>query len=414
MFNNIFIDIRQALKFVVYSAQDFLLVLAVLFLPIYPAIFIISLFIVLSQDKRYKYFIFLLLLSFLVILNTNRSVDNDLQNYLSVFNYMNNSSLRDFFEDSNQFMISLRLSEIFWYITTWTVSNISEANEIVYITFLTCSIYGIYYIGLKDLIVTIDGNTQLSVMTILFGTLVCINFSETTHLIRQYICGSILFLQFVWIFRKQYVKVLMLFVPAVLIHNSLLVPFFFILLTVLIFTQSIFTNKIVRIFLIPVMTGALLGFVLNSFVSRLGYESSDSSDGVFMSMALDVGAYFSTLGFFLYSRNRKPLNGLVEFYLIFFLSFAAFLFLLRSSVLVYLRFYLYLEWFRVFGLISLTSVFPFLMRSSFGFFLFIVLCFLFVQLRILKAPWEYEVGLVHLMSINFFQLIKLFFNNIIY
>ena len=404
-----FIDSGQFLKL---SAWEYLLLaLSVLFIPVYPVIFIFYLLFILSADKGYKNFIIFFLLSIFIFLNATRSVDNDLENYLSIYQFMNTSTLRGFFEDSNQFLVSFRLSEAVWYAITWTISNLTNANEFVYIAFLTCAIYGIYYCGLKGLVEAIDGNTQVYILTILFGMLVCINFSETTHLIRQYICGSVLFLQFVWIFRKQYLKVFLGFVPAMLIHNSLIVPFFIMIISYLFFTQKIITNKILRIFLMPLITGAIIGFALNRFVSQYNYEASDSSGGVFFSMALDVATYLIALGFFLYSKNKRQINILVEGYLIFCLMFAACLFFLRSNMILYLRFYLYLEWFRVFGLISLMTLFPVFKRSGIVFIGFVIFCFLFFSLRILRAPWLYGIDLMEVMSTNLFQILKPIFYN---
>lgn len=407
-----FINSVHSLKTSSLTGEYILWGLLILFIPIYPAIFIFYLLVILSQDQRYTYFVFFIILSILIILNINRSVDNDLENYLSIFKFMNTSTLRGFFEDSNQFIVSLKLSEAVWYGITWLISNLTNANEFIYIAFLTFVIYGIYFWGLKEIVEFMNENSQFYIMAISFGMLICINFSETTHLIRQYICGSVLFLQFVWLFKKQYLKVFLAFIPSLLIHNSLIVPFFIIIISYVLFFQKIINNKILRLFLIPIITGSVIGYAINIFVNQFNYETSVSSGGLFFSMSLDVATYMLTLGFFLYSKNSRNINMLVEGYLIFFLMFVAFLFFLRSNMTLYLRFYLYLEWFRVLGLISLTALFPIFKRSSILFVLFFMFCFLFLQLRILRAPWTYEIGFIKLMSLNIFQILKPIFNNI--
>ena len=146
------INVGQSLKISSLSGDYILLGLLILFIPIYPAIFIFYLFVILSQDQRYTYFVFFIILSILIILNINRSVDNDLENYLSIFKFMNTSTLRGFFEDSNQFIVSLKLSEAVWYGITWSISNLTNANEFIYIAFLTFVIYGIYFWGLKEIV----------------------------------------------------------------------------------------------------------------------------------------------------------------------------------------------------------------------------------------------------------------------
>jgi hypothetical protein len=151
-----------------------------------------------------------------------RNIDNDLENYLAIFNFFENKNFTDLYFNS-EFVFGIKITEPIFYFFTYLLSKVLFNQNYLYVGLFTLvfylnSLFGINkclrYFGIRE------RQKLVYVVIFIFG---CVNFSESSHLMRQYFGGSFVPLAVYFLFSDKHFKFSLLSVFIVLIHNSLIV-----------------------------------------------------------------------------------------------------------------------------------------------------------------------------------------------
>jgi hypothetical protein len=378
------------------------LFIAFLFVPFVPfLIFMVLTLAYYRKDYTYLSFTFLLIIVF-SSLNFTRSIDADWENYLDFYKSFNGNNLIGFLTESQ---LSVRITEPLFYAYAWLLSNASNGNLYLYILSISCMIYGIYAIGIIKLIRIADLANSNLIFCMVCGFFVCINFSESSHLIRQYISGSILFFQLPYLVKKKYKSVFVITVIGTLVHNSFILPSLFMIFSALLATRLYFIKQWVRVFIISSFFGIMLGLFLSQYLIVLNAENFENETPVYFSMLIDSACFCFALLLYFSNNASSKIKQIISIYLAFMFMYSSFLFVVHDNQLIFQRFYLYLEWFRILGFIALSVLIPSLGKLNDLTLSACSICMLVIFLRIFRTEWSYGVGMTDFLLKNFIQLI---------
>ncbi len=325
----------------------------------------------------------ILLLFVLFFLNISRNIDNDLSNYIEIFNFFYNHDFLEIFGNSD-FLFTVKPSEPVFYFTTFLFSKLFFGKIYLYVGAITLIFYLNFIFGIYKLLRKFEVPEKNNFSYICILIFACINFSETSHLLRQYFAASFLPLLIFYLFNKNILKVIFLSVFIVLTHNSLLIIIFLLFLSKFYYTY--YSRYILLTNVLTIIIFTLFLFYSLNYLNALSYFD-EPSDIKYVSIYYDflILALYFTFTFTL--KKKLPLwNG---FFAIFSILYLLFLFNLTFSETVFLRFYLNIEWFRFFYFIIILFSLKILQVNKFYkiFFYFAILT-VFI-LRFVVSPWHY-------------------------
>jgi hypothetical protein len=377
------------------------LLFSVLFVPFIPTLFLFLLLIAFYR-KKYTYQIFILFtIIFFTNLNYTRSIDADWENYIDFYKSLNGYNLYAFLTESQ---LSVRITEPFFYAFAWVLSNITNSNLYLYVLLITAFIYGIYSFGINKIIQTLNLKNSNLMFSIFCAFFICINFSETSHLIRQYISGSILFVMVPYLFNKKYMHIFFLLLIGTLVHNSFLLPAIFLIVSYILINNMLFIKEGIKIFMLSIIIGLIFGVILKKYLIILNAENFDNDTPIFISMIIDSACFIFGVILYHYQKIDIIIKKFVSFYLTFILLYSSFLFISNDNQLIFQRFYLYLEWFRVLGFLYLSILIPTLGKMNSQTLIAFCICLCILTLRIYRTSWFYGIEMPELLLKNFLQL----------
>ena len=311
-----------------------------------------------------------------------RNVENDLQVYLDLFYFFNENSLPDFFL-STITIFTVKFTEPIFYIFKFIINRISNGSALFFVFFYTFSFYFICYLGVRKVIWNVSQEKSNLIFVFILLAFGSINFAETSHLMRQYLGASFLVL---YVYKLHYARnyIFSLSVLLCLMHNSIIVPLIFLNLAYYVnFRVNLWSS---RMAFIVVVISIFLTYLVNYLIA-LDYQ--DELFDIFkLTMLYDLFLFMICYYIVIVKRMKEkvPLLGTIFYFLLFYLMFLSFL---SFSETIFLRFYLYIECFRFFVLLSIYYFY----KPIFGNFnvklILILLCVLIFSLRVLVAPWEY-------------------------
>ena len=323
------------------------------------------------------------LIFLLVLLNMTRNIENDLQNYLSVFFYSSDHTIVNTFL-SQKMLFKIKLTEPIFPLLTVFLSRLLLGKAYLYIGFLTFIFYSSLNYGTTKLLelFKIDRNKYLFYLLIfIFG---CVNFSETSHLLRQFLAGSFVPLFIYYLLSNKYLNSFLLGSFMVLTHNSFLV-----VLVILLTSYGLFNafrkNNIVAIAVWILFYGFFLSAILN-LLDGFNYNDQQSS-------LTTISLYFDSILIIVFLLVKflfgRKIPQWTTFIFIFTLCYFVFLYSLTYSATLFLRFYLNIEWFRFFYFLIILEYFPLLRISRIVKPVVLLLVLLIFTLRLYVSPWEF-------------------------
>jgi hypothetical protein len=229
---------------------------------------------------------------------------------------------------------------------------------------------------------------------ILFGVLAGVTFTLSTQLVRQYIASSILFLFFVTILEARYHFAVFLFILGILIHNTFILPAMFLTMCCLIWRQPFVKRHLFWTIAILPALGYLLGEFIASEIPASAFSNAITLDDGSISVSAYIfdGALFLLIMFgLLYQKDKHQLQTLnTSATVVLFLAvWAGLMYGARDVSIFSLRFYFYIEWFRVIGIISVVQLIVFRWKQEGLVFFVIPFALLILGLRVHYSPWDY-------------------------
>jgi len=330
--------------------------------------------------------VLLVIYSFFVI-NTNKIISNDLFWYSQQY-YMNyGSSISDVFADYRA-GVQARWGEPVYHLLSYFLSNISNANYTVFVFVISFSVYlgslfSIYFFINKSSL-----NDSQKAIIIIFFLFFGIIFTQSLHLIRQYLACTLLLFSVVLSFNNREKLGGVFSVLAFLTHNSTLVVSVVLLCVYLIYKYSSNIKIKIRYSLIFSIFLALLYislFIITGNESRLLIDDGSVSPIV---KIIDLLLFIITVIAFNLSKDNSKETELIY---LFYISYCVFLFLMHYSHFLSLRYYFFLDFFRwvpcyiLFNYIDLkrNSVLPV------GLFL-VAISVTYFNLRFTTTPFDYQ------------------------
>lgn len=350
----------------------------------------------------------LFLITMLTLVGMTKEIESDLANYISLYN---NFRDQGFIEQLQEGLLSVRKTEPLYYFISSVTYKLTSGNEnallvvIHFITFLLTT-YGIWKVSS-----TMGFRSGFILLFIFFGIVAAINFSQVSHLIRQYIAGSLMFCAAVFLHQKKYKISIIYSIMAVLTHNSV------ILILVLCFvSKKLVTNKpLVRISagLILFIISYIFGDKLASgvlFISESHVNILHNTVGI-TTLLFDLTLWgILLLAFFIIPKSKKLNMSSFKYFGYIVFLYSSFLLGVLKSDFLFLRFYLYLEWFRIIPMIYFFLIFKQYFSTK-GYELAVIsmgiisLSMLVMGLRIERAPWSYAASLPEMLVLSLPELI---------
>jgi len=268
---------------------------------------------------------------------------------------------------------------------------------------ITYLIYLPYAVAVERLMERLRLKDGLALSCLVFALIAGLTFTQSLHLVRQYLAGTVLFLVYLWILEGQTLKVVLGFTVGILLHNSFLIPGGLLLVSGFLWTSNAVRRHVFRV----VFGLLLLSFVVGTVVSRWVLDSvfalgAMKDDGGLSSVifVIDVGLFLAAMGWLWV--KRRP-DGTMEketaIAVLFLTLFGGLLVGARDLTLFLLRFYFYIEWFRVIGLIALCGLATRGSRKVMIPGLIALISVILLHLRIERSPWDYGGGLLdHLVG----------------
>ena len=381
-----------------------LVVLAVAFL--YRPLIVLALvcgLVAWGSDPRRKYVFLVAGCLLLCVLNATKTVDGDLVNYVNMQNYLTGRPLLVLLDPNALIAISptYRASEIGFYGTEWLLAQLFESTGASIAIAATLAIYVPTFIAIVMLGRVKGWNDRLTIIIALLAFLGAVNFNNTTHLIRQYVSASLLFLALVYFFGGRKWTAAAWAIIACSVHNgTAYVALCFVTLAALFpYGRPFWRRPWSSLFRLMLAIGVWGGSVVLLWMRELSglLEQSD----------ITIWRYLGTVllfTVFLYFARARRMDR-ADYYLC--LAFAVGLFIsgcffaMRLQVMA-LRYYVYLEWLYAPMVAGILCAIPRRHLSVYLASRWLVCCAalcVFV-LRLYNSAWLYGPGSERVLSLN--------------
>lgn len=333
------------------------------------------------------------LVGFLALFNATKHIDGDWYWYVSDYLEMSQIGLLDYLQEGG---LSIRISEPLYYAFSFALSRLSGGNVFVFTLAVSLAVYLTYIFALEKLMKWYGLHRWAAAICIIFAVLAGLTFTQSLHLVRQYMAGSILFLYFVLILAGRNKTAAMLFVTGSLIHNSFVVPAGVIAVCAYLWNLSWVKHRYFWVLFLLL----ILGYETGSYFTSLIHESpiewaavkdeGDVSTVVFLQEGL---LFLASLAGMVFLRERQGFYTKGSAIAVLFLAFfGGLLSGIHDLTLWFLRLYFYVEWFRVIGVITIVWFLVFRVKLANLAILIIPLSFLMFGMRVAQSPFNYGGG----------------------
>jgi hypothetical protein len=329
--------------------------------------------------------------SFVASYNATRLVDADWYWYATHYIKMTEVSLLDYLQEGE---LSVRSTEPLYYAMAYTLSLLSDGNVLILVIAVTALIYLTYNYALERLMKLNGLHQWAAAICIVFALLVGITFSQTLHLVRQYIAGSLLFFFFVLVLERRYKAAVILFVLGMLTHNSFIVPGLLMVICAYLWSLPFVRKRFISILIILVCTGYLIGLQIADLVLEDDRQAVtaflDNGDVTWIVLLQDIFLFFISVAGVVFLGKLPGYNTRASAISVLFLAlFGGMLIGGREMTLFFLRFYFYVEWFRVISVITIVWYLVYRTKATNLVILLIPLWFLGFSMRVSHSPWDY-------------------------
>lgn len=333
------------------------------------------------------------LVFFLGLFNATKQIDGDWYWYVSDYVELSRVSLWDFLETGES---SIRFSEPLYYALSASLSRLSGGNVIVLALVVSLVIYLTYIFALEKLLKEYGLRRLAAATCIIFAVFAGITFTLSLQLVRQFIAGSILFFYFSLLLEGKNKKAMLLFVIGTLIHNSFIVPAILLAIFSRLWTYTSVKQHYLQVVSILLVLGYSLGRLIVDLMSDSFLLAAYSKDDGGISnavLALDGFLFLVSLAGVFFFRHRNDFYTKCSAISVLFLAFyGGMLFGAHELTLFLLRFYFYLEWFRVIGVITLVWFLVYRLKKPAAVLLIIPLSFLMLEMRVAQSPFNFGGG----------------------
>lgn len=286
-----------------------------------------------------------LLVSVFTLMNLNKYVENDL--YWYSWQYLDNygASLSEVFGDIRYGVIS-RASEPVYHLFSYFLSNATGGDYNFWVVLITMFLYLVPLKIISMSISRIGGDRNvflLVIFTLFFGIL----FTQTLHLIRQYMACVFLLVGLYYWSRKLYWLGVVWFILSFLTHNSMAVLVGLFVAVAFLTERQRGWGRLKYAALFAVGTALIYLLFFTIFMpGRLTID--DGSVSLFVKV-VDVIILISSVYFYM----KRPFYGVVGRMYVAYFAFSIFLIFLHSSIFLSLRYYFVLDFFRWLGFYSI-------------------------------------------------------------
>lgn len=333
------------------------------------------------------------LVGFLALFNATKRIDSDWYHYVEGYLEMSRIGLLDYLQAGG---LSIRISEPLYYAFSFALSRLSGGNVFILALAVSLAVYLTYIFALEKLLKWYGLHRWAAAICIVFAVVAGLTFTQSLHLVRQYIAGSFLFFYFVLILEGRFKKAAILFVLGTLVHNSFLIPAGLLAVCAYLWELSWVKRRYFWVlFLMP-----FFGYGMGAYIASLmdvsplaGSLMKDDGSISAVVVLLDGLLFLASLGGMIFLRGRQGFCIKSTAIAVLFLAFfGGMLVGGRELTLLLLRLYFYIEWFRVIGVITIVWFLVYRVKSAKLAFLIIPLSFLMMGMRVAQSPWDYGGG----------------------
>ncbi len=352
------------------------------------------------NDRFGKKILDLVLIGFLAAFNATKQIEGDWRSYVAGYLEMLHIGFVDYLQND---VFLVRSSEPVFYAFEFLLTRLTDGNVFVFAVAVSLVIYLTYTLALEKLLASYGLRQLPAAVCIVFALLAGVTFTQSLNLVRQYIAGAMLFFYFIMLLEGRFKVALLLFVIGLLVHNSSLFP-----ASLLAFSVYIWNSQFVRRWYVLVVVSLLiLGFGAGTFISNfvlnspLAITATKDDGGISMVVLAQDGLFFmiSFLGVVLFGRSKGFYTRGSAVTVVFLAMSLGMLIGMFDLTLWILRFYFYIEWFRVVGVITIVWFLVYRLKSPRLVLLIIPLSFLILALRVESSPFNYGGGMIaHLLG----------------
>jgi hypothetical protein len=401
-FRRLFVDDPKVLLCLVFVPIFFVAPLALLLL--------ICCLLVIFADHRFLWWFLAASCGLFTLLNCTKESAGDLANYIALQTYFSEIPITELFNKEVGAAItgSYRVTELGFYLPMWILARVTGNEEITIAVVATLGIYVPTFIALQRIADRENWSSELLYIVAFFAMFASINFVQTTHLLRQYIATSIVFLGFSYFLEGRRLVAASAALAGCLVHNAAAILVADIAVLAFLFPYqrrhtTTVAGRVFRFLAVMCLLGASLGLV--AFLEIQEFSLDESAISLWHYAV--VAVFFLT--FLMFTVKDKSFRRYVHysnlgFVLVYTLSFGFFVIGIRLFALRYLA---YLEW--LFGPM-LGGILHVLPTERVGWFvlsrwlLVAVTVSIFVA-RLETAPWQYANIHAEVLGLNFFALV---------
>ncbi len=183
---------------------------------------VVCLFAVVSPTKDFKWLFLLSACILITLLNIPKQLDDDLSNYIVLQDY---TSAKPFFvlfnkDELREISGTYRVTEIGFYAPLWLLAQVIPDSSADLAIIATVGIYVPVFLALTLIGEEEKWSKGLVLMVACFTFFAGLNFVQSTHLIRQYISASLLFLAFALYLCNRHGWSMIVVLYACTVHNG--------------------------------------------------------------------------------------------------------------------------------------------------------------------------------------------------
>jgi hypothetical protein len=354
-------------------------------MPLALSLVLLALTVALKSNNILKLGLGLLVYSFFLI-NINKEIENDLFWYSQHYLLNNNEELSNIF-GVYRIGVPAKISEPIYHTFSFYLSNLTNANYTIYVLCITLFIYlgTLFFISyyINDSRLNDDNRAILLIFFVFFGII----FTQSLHLIRQYLACTLLLGSLLFLVKRKYFAVLAFSVLAFLTHNSTVIITLLFISTYFIF--NFFTSKKITFYcvcVVAVITGVfyIFAFYLIGDAERLNIDDGSVS---FFVKIIDLLLFIFSIYFYFKKRN---LDASEEILFLLYTAFTVFVLVAHYSHFLSLRYYFYLDFFRWIPVYIMLRSLVFIKSSLVPLNMLLVLMGLvYVSLRMYSSPFDF-------------------------
>jgi hypothetical protein len=314
------------------------------------------LMLLISTVRPLRIFLFLglaLIVFHFIVMNLNKTIENDLFWYSQ--QYMDNytAPLSDVFNDV-RFGVLARVSEPVYHIFSYILSNVTAANFNVFVVVITSLIYFFPLKAIFNFSAWAKLKDRELVTLLVFMLFFGIIFTQSLHLIRQYLACVLLLAGIMSLVMGRSRSAYVIFLISCLTHNAMLV-------VVVLFISCSYLHRSKLNHAKMIVASAMLGggLAIAYIVYFLFFMSGGSGrllidDGSVGLLVKGVDAVILVTSLVLISQRRKKFEHVLPLYSLY-VAYCSFLIVAHYSVFLSLRYYFVLDFIRWIGFFIIIS-----------------------------------------------------------